>query len=98
MTTDGIHRINLVQAICLRPRMYTENGTLTEVYDLLTGADARQPIAGNRANASIVATVQWLRENATDPTRVDDELLQLRGTNDAALTTICEFASTLPPE
>ncbi len=98
MTTDEIHRINLVQAICLRPRMYTENGTLAEVYDLLTDDDARQPIAGNRANASVVATVQWLRENATDPTRVVDELLQLHGTNDAALKTICEFASTLPPE
>jgi hypothetical protein len=78
--------------------MYTHNGTLAEVYDLLTDDDAPQPIAGDRANASVVATVQWLRENASDPTRVVDEMLELYGTDDVALKAICEFASTLPPE
>jgi len=98
MTSDEFDRINLVQAICLRPRMYTRNGTLAEVYALLTDDDAPQPIAGNRANASVVATVRWLRRNASDPARIVDEMIELHGTDDAAIKAICQFASTLPPE
>lgn len=98
MTTRDNQRINLVQAICLRPRMYTQNGSLAEVYDLLTDDNAPQPLGGNRANASVVATVRWLRGNASHPTRIVDEMIELHGTDDAALKAICQFASTLPPE
>ncbi|MFN5706711.1 MAG: hypothetical protein ACK6DS_09430 [Planctomycetota bacterium] len=98
MSTDDIQRINLVQAICLRPRMYTQNGTLAEVYELLTDDSARQPIAGNRTKPSVTATLQWLRENASDPARIVEEMLELHGTDESALRAICEFAATLSPE
>lgn len=78
--------------------MHTEKGRLADVYDLLIDVDACQFIAGRCANASVVATVQGLRVNTFDPTRVVDELLQLFGTNDAAPRAIYEFASKLPPE
>ncbi len=98
MATDDIQRINLVQAICARPRMYTQNGTLAEVYDLLTDGSSPQPIAGSRAKASVVATVRWLRENADDPARIVDEMLEMHGTDENALKAMYQFAATLPPE
>jgi hypothetical protein len=98
MTTPDIHRINLVQAICLRPRMNTRNGTLAEVYDLLTDENGPQPIGGNRAKPSVMATVQWLRDRANDPARIVDEMLQQYGTDDGALSAICQYAATLPSD
>ncbi|WP_372725112.1 hypothetical protein [Novipirellula sp.] len=98
MTTNNITTINLVQAMCLRPRMYTKNGTVAEVCELLMDVNSPQPIGGSRNNASALATVAWLRANTSGDRHVAAELLAECGTDENALAKICEFASTLPPD
>ena len=98
MTTYDITRLNLVQRMCLRPRMYTTNGTVADICALLMDDDAPQPIGGSRNSASVLATVEWLRANSSDDGDIAAELLATYGTDANAIAAICKFASTLSPE
>ena len=97
MTVEDIHPINLVQAICLRPRMYTDNGTLAEIYSLLSDDSGRQPIAGSRNDESVTATIQWLHSMVNSPDRLVEELIEKYGSDEEVLKAMYQFAETLPP-
>ena len=96
MDANDIQHVNLVQSIWMRPLMYTQNGTLAEVYDLLANDDSPQPIYGNRDDPSVCATLEWLRAKVHDPNNVVDELLTQYRTDAEALDAMCRYASDLP--
>ena len=78
--------------------MYTQHGTLADVYTLLTDDDSPQPIAGSRDDESVRLTIQWMRENSRDPNDLVAEWLDRYGTDEQVLAAIAQFASTLPGE
>lgn len=78
--------------------MYTQGGTVNEVCRLLMADDSPQPIGGTRNNASVVATVEWLKTTFVCTDDIATELLRVYGSDDAALRAICDFASGLQPE
>lgn len=96
---SDIRHGNFVQVACSRPKMYTANGTLAEVYALLVGYDVssrtHRPKSNVDQSASLV--LGWLRDRASDPRNVVAELLAEYSSDDTALQVIYNYASTLPP-
>ena len=93
---DEIQPANFVQIASSRPKVYTENGTLAEVYALLIGFDtATKQQIGIRDNSAAL-TLQWLWDNADNPRTVVAELLAKYGSDEAALRAIYDYASTIP--
>lgn len=62
MTSLEIEHLNLAQCVLLRPRMYTANGTLSEVLSFLDGFDmAVRNSAPRSVDISPSELLDWLR-------------------------------------
>lgn len=97
MSEGELARINMVQSICMRPRMYTLNGPLQEVYDLLSG-NAGPPIGGTLESRSVVCALEWIHLETSGSRDVVASMLERFGNEDAALNAIADFAAGLLAE
>lgn len=96
-TEDDIKIVNFVQSACLRPNMYTENGTLAEIYSLLIGFQIGSARCTHADRIVVCETLEWMWSTVTDRRQTVSEFLTRYGTDPAALAAIEEFASKYDP-
>ena len=77
--------------------MYTENGTLAEVYAMLIGYQLGSAHRKDADRFAVCETLQWMWNNVSDRNRTVSEFVARYGSDAAALNAIAEFAATLPP-
>lgn len=75
--------------------MYTHGGTLAEVFAFLVGYDLAEKRNKDSDDDSVALTMKWLIANAKQPQGIVTELLATHGTDDKALQSIYDYATTL---
>ena len=98
MTVEDIEPLNIAQCVCLRPKMYTANGTLAEVLALFDGYDLALRHDSSRASDTSPSHVlEWLNSgNTADIVRPQERmtrLLELYQSDEEALSALEKVAS-----
>ena len=93
-TEDDIQILNLVQSVCKRPMLYTENGTLAEIYSLFIGFDIGSRDRADTDRTIVLQTLKWMWSSVADRRRTVAEFLDRFGDDSTALAAIEQFATT----
>ena len=99
MTTDEIRHLNIAQAVCERPRLFTPNGTLTEVIVFLAGC--KYGMSTSYANDdSPTKVVDWILRDVMEDGNVEAvdrfaTAIAKFDSTESGLNAIKQFAATI---